>query len=298
MRLRTPSVLGLMLLSTPVMGGDHVPPPGAPPGARHYPLVSPPGWIGPGPATGRWRGVDPGLGWSYYGVSNGPYLYAAGFPGFFPYGFSRNGDYWSNGMSLYGPPVPVYGPTAGQFGNHDNSKLFFARPPYAFNGAVIGLGWAGRYSPSPRPKPPTVAAWPGGAGPIIQQPLPGPGLMDYPGGSGLPSEPAPFPLNEGPNIPEDSTPLPPPKESTAFRVTIRVPTADAEVWVNKDYQTKQTGLERVFETPPLEPGKYRYQVIARWKEDGTGRAESREVVAKPGDSVLVDFTRSTELLGR
>lgn len=295
--MRTPSVLLLALVAGTAAAGDRVPPPGAPPGASHYPLVSPPGWIGPGPATGRWRGVSPGLDWNYYGVPNGPYLFGAGY-GFWPYGFSRNGDYWSNGMSLYGPPVPIYGPTAGQFGNHDNSKLYFQRPPYAFNGAVVGLGWAGKYAPSPRPKPPTVAAWPHPPGPVIQQPLPGPGLTDYPGGTGLPvpGEPGPFPVS--PSIPPDSNPLPSPKESTAFRVTIRVPADDTEIWVNQDYQTKQTGRERVFETPPLEPGTYKYEVIARWIENGMGRAESREVVAKPGDSVMVDFTQPAELAGR
>ena len=279
MRTRTLSVIGLSLLSSPVFAG----PPGAPPGASHYPLLSPPGWVGPGPATGRWRGVGPDLGWGYYGVPNGPYLGVGGYPGFFPFNWSRNGDYWSNGMSLYGPPIPTYGPQAGQFGNGDNSKLYFHRPPYAARGAVIGLGWAGKYRASPRPSP-SVSAWATPPGPVIRQPLPGPGIT---------GEPAPFPLaspNATPIVPPDSTPLPPPTEATAFRVTIRVPAEDAEVWVNKDYQTKQTGLERTFETPPLDAGTYRYEVIARWVEAGEGRAESREVVAKPGDSVVVDFT--------
>ena len=292
-----------LCLSTPGLAGEpKLPPPGAPPGARHYPLFSPPSWIGPGPATGNWRGVGPDLGWSYYGVPSGPYLGVGGFP-FGPFGFSRNGDYWSNGLSLYGPPVPTYGPTAGAFNGNDNSRLYFARPAYATGIPIIGFGWVGRYAPSPRPSP-TVAAWPVPPGPVIPQPLPGPGLLDYPGSSPrllpppITGDNAPI----SPPIPADSTPLPPPKEAAttataaSFRLSIRVPTEDAEVWVDKNYQTQQKGIERSFETPPLEPGRYRYEVIARWTAQGQARAESREVIAQPGQTLRIDFSRPAEIM--
>ena len=300
---RITAMIGLVMSSLTVAGEPKLPPPGAPPGARHYPLFSPPSWLGPGPATGNWRGVGPDLNWSYYGVPSGPYLGVGGFP-FGPSGFSRNGDYWSNGLSLYGPPVPTYGPTAGALNGNDNSRLYFLRPAYAVGFPIIGYGWVGRYAASPRPSP-NVSAWPTPPKPVIPQPLPGPGLLDYPGSSPRLQPPLP---EEGhpsiPKIPEDSTPLPAPKETATmeakarFRLSIRVPTEDAEIWVDKTYQTQQKGIERSFETPPLEPGHYRYEVIARWTEQGQPRAESREVFAQPGQTLRIDFTRPADIAGR
>ena len=51
-----------------------------------------------------------------------PY-YSYGYFGYYPSAF---GSQWSNGYSLYGPPVPTYGPVAGAFGGSDQ-RLNYTR---------------------------------------------------------------------------------------------------------------------------------------------------------------------------
>jgi uncharacterized protein (TIGR03000 family) len=85
-----------------------------------------------------------GVGVGYYngprGIGNaaGPAvgIYPLYYPGFY-----------GNGMSMYGPPVPTYGPLPGTFGGSDyrvtQNAPFFG----------TSLGWFGSRSPSPRPVP-------------------------------------------------------------------------------------------------------------------------------------------------
>lgn len=226
-------------------------------------LVSPPGWYGPGPARGAWRNdLGPGNDWSYYNLRGGPFV-GGGYGYGYPWGFGwappgAFGSFWTNGLSLYGPPVPVYGPTPGVFGGGDEHKTFFNKPPPTA-GVFFGLGWAGSRSPSPRPYP-NVSVYPGGTG----------GIGGVPVG------------------PEIGTP---PASADCFRLTVRLPDPAAELWVEKA-ETKSRGAERVFDSPPLKAGEsYRYELIARWVENGQPRAESRTVSAKPGESFVVDFTK-------
>jgi uncharacterized protein (TIGR03000 family) len=70
-----------------------------------------------------------------------------------------------------------------------------------------------------------------------------------------------------------------------------VPQPAAEVWIN-DYKTQQTGLERLFESPPLpEDRLYDYQVTVRWQQWGQWRQEQRRVQGRPGEVLRVDFTQ-------
>jgi uncharacterized protein (TIGR03000 family) len=86
----------------------------------------------------------------------------------------------------------------------------------------------------------------------------------------------------------EESPAPPNEEGTC-KVTVLVP-ADAELDFNGT-QMSQTGTERVFVTPPLEPGSnYRYTIRARWTEDGKPVEQTRKVGVKPGGEVRVDFT--------
>ena len=64
----------------------------------------------------------------YYGGYVG--IYGGACPGF-----------WSNGYSLYGPPVPTYGSVPGYFGGSD--QRLFAPNISIQNGASIGLGGPG-----------------------------------------------------------------------------------------------------------------------------------------------------------
>ncbi len=222
-------------------------------------LASPPGFYGPGPAWGAWRGYpSPGTNWGYYGLGGGPFVgYPWGF-GWAPPG--AFGSFWTNGLSLYGPPVPVYGPTPGVFGGGDEIKTFFRKPPPTA-GVYFGLGWGGYRTPSPRAHPPNVSVFPGGK--LLPDSILGPEV-------------------------EVGTP---PANPDCFRITVRVPDESAELWVEKK-ATQARGKERIFDSPPLKAGEtYRYELIANWKEDGQQRAESRVVTAKPGQSVVVDFSK-------
>lgn len=58
-----------------------------------------------GPRVGPWFG--PGL-WGY------PFFFSGAYGGF-----------WLNGNSLYGPPVPTYGPVPGSFGGGDAQRLYY-----------------------------------------------------------------------------------------------------------------------------------------------------------------------------
>jgi uncharacterized protein (TIGR03000 family) len=100
-------------------------------------------------------GVGVGPGWNYPGLAGGPYVTypwgpSFGWPGF----IGATGSFWTNGLSLYGPPVPVYGPIPGVFGNDDLVRQWKQHP------GIFQFGWVGVYAASPRPKPPTVNVWP------------------------------------------------------------------------------------------------------------------------------------------
>lgn len=114
-------------------------------------------------------GVGVGPGWGYPGVPGGPYVTypwgpSFGWPGF----FGATGSFWTNGLSLYGPPVPVYGPIPGVMGNDDLVRQWKQHP------GIFQFGWVGVYAASPRPKPATVNVWP------RVEPL----LADVPAGAG------------------------------------------------------------------------------------------------------------------
>jgi uncharacterized protein (TIGR03000 family) len=81
----------------------------------------------------------------------GPYGgYYPGYLGVFPGGYN---GFWSNGFSLYGPPVPTYGTVPGTFGGGDQRLSNFTGWPsnvQIYNGASIGLGGSGAGGAGPR----------------------------------------------------------------------------------------------------------------------------------------------------
>src|SRR5262245_55080552 len=76
------------------------------------------------------------------GVGARPYCwyggYYPGYLGVFPGGYN---GFWSNGFSMYGPPVPTYGIVPGTFGGADQRLSNFAVSNnfQIYNGAGIGL---------------------------------------------------------------------------------------------------------------------------------------------------------------
>jgi uncharacterized protein (TIGR03000 family) len=80
-----------------------------------------------------------------------------------------------------------------------------------------------------------------------------------------------------------------PSEARPVNMTVIVPKADAEVFLN-DTATTSKGTERAFQSPALDPRvDYKYTVRAQWTENGKKVEQKREVPVKAGQSVTVDF---------
>lgn len=91
-------------------------------------------WVPRGPAVGVWTGAA-------FGYVPGAY-----------------GGFWSNGFSLYGPPVPTYGSIPGFFGGADQRLSNFPDLSYPNFGP---WGWRGGYVPlNGPPRPPMLVRVP------------------------------------------------------------------------------------------------------------------------------------------
>jgi uncharacterized protein (TIGR03000 family) len=77
----------------------------------------------------------------------------------------------------------------------------------------------------------------------------------------------------------------------AVHVQVRVPREDAKIWF-ENQQTRQNGIARDFESPPLQSGyTYRYTIRARWQENGRTVERTRSLHVRAGETKLVDFTQ-------
>ena len=191
-------------------------------------------------------GVGPQFG---YGPQYG-YLarsYGSGYGWYYPAAF---GSFWSNGLSLYGPPVPTFGVTPGSFGGSDAHRNYFLQSYYSMDWdsyrykSQMPYGW----EPS--------AKWNGDC--RICAPI----VVTLPAASAL----------------------------DKARFAVRVPHPDAELWIGStklkpsgmDRSFETPALES--------GKNYDYEFIARWTDErGERRAESRTVTVKGGDSVDVNF---------
>ena len=70
-------------------------------------------------------------------------------------------------------------------------------------------------------------------------------------------------------------------------VTVRVP-ANAELWFD-DSTTTSRGPVREFRSPLLTPGRYTYEIRARWTENGRAITQTQKVAVSPGAHITVDF---------
>jgi uncharacterized protein (TIGR03000 family) len=207
-------------------------------------------------------GVSAGVGYPGFGFPYGGFG-GFGYPGFgFPFYSGRAGSSWSNGLSLYGPPVPVYGPIPGVFGNADLVRQWRSTLAPGF----AGYGWVGLYAASPRPRFPSVSVWP-----VVE---------------GVPTGPV------------GAAPPAPGKVGGCLFLSVKVPQPAAEIFVD-GRKTNQTGTDRTFESPPLEAGKsYAYTITARWIENGQIMEMSKSVTGVPGEVVRVDFGTPVIVTGR
>jgi uncharacterized protein (TIGR03000 family) len=198
--------------------------------------------------------------WTYPGLAGGPFVTYPWFVS--PYSGRAGKSFWSNGLSLYGPPVPTYGPIPGVFGNDDLRRQWQAVPAPG-----LAFGWVGLYAASPRPRPLTVNVWPGGVEPV--------GKAHGHGGK------------------HDYVAAPPPSAGPGggcLILSVKVPQPGAEVFVD-GVKTAQTGTDRLFESPVLEGGKaFQYELTARWVQGGVVQEKKKTVTGTPGEVVRVDFT--------
>lgn len=73
-------------------------------------------------------------------------------------------------------------------------------------------------------------------------------------------------------------------------IDVRLPVAEAEVFF-EGTNTRQAGVRRLFQSPPVPPGAtYYYKVRARWKQgDGKIVEQERNVGVRANETSVVDF---------
>jgi uncharacterized protein (TIGR03000 family) len=183
----------------------------------------------------RWSGVYPGF-------------YGGYFPGFY-----------SNGFSMYGPPVPTYGPVPGTFGGSDQRM-------FTYDPSLYPRGYG--YRPlAAAPRPSRAPSWSNPPRQRNDDPAP---------------ELAPAPK-----------PLPSVRRNGAAPVVVEVVIPEANATVVIDGQaTQQSGARRRFESPALPSGKmFEYEVRARWQANGQAVVQTRTVEVRAGERVVVDLTQ-------
>jgi uncharacterized protein (TIGR03000 family) len=87
--------------------------------------------------------------------------------------------------------------------------------------------------------------------------------------------------------------IPPPPVRERAEIVLNVP-PDALVWVD-GARTRSAGLNRVFVTPPLEPGyNYVYDLRVSWREGGRVREMVRHVSFRAGDRLVFNVAQPNE----
>jgi len=77
------------------------------------------------------------------------------------------------------------------------------------------------------------------------------------------------------------------------RVRVILPSQDAQLWIS-DVQMQGGGMERMFQSPPLEQGKsYMYRIRAQWNGEGRAMDRTREVEVRAGQEFTVNFRDTT-----
>src|SRR5262249_12489553 len=85
-------------------------------------------------------------------------------------------------------------------------------------------------------------------------------------------------------------PSSPASASSSRRDTWRIGSITGRIVAHRN-PTTRTGTQRVFDSPPLDPGsRYTYSIRARWTEDGRPVDQTRRVSGTAGAQIRVDFT--------
>jgi uncharacterized protein (TIGR03000 family) len=84
-------------------------------------------------------------------------------------------------------------------------------------------------------------------------------------------------------------PAPAAADANTVTIDVRLPDPNAEVWID-GYETKQKGASRQFVSPALNPGQsYRYEIKAKWTQNGKPVEQTQAVTVQAGHRVAVDF---------
>jgi len=201
--------------------------------------------VGVKPALAQARvGVGAGYGYGYggYPYFGGPWGWFGNYP-------AANGSFWTNGLTLYGPPVPTFGVVPGSFGGSDAHRVL-TQPP--IGSGIFGVGIYGYRNLPPRPAPRT----------IYLEPPPPPSVTA--GG-------------------------PPPIAARAARITVRLPQPNATLWIDKKETRSTGSERTFESPELADGQTFEYKLIARWISNGQEKAESRTVTVTAGQSMTVDF---------
>lgn len=79
-----------------------------------------------------------------------------------------------------------------------------------------------------------------------------------------------------------------PASPDRVNLLITVPNPDAQVWIEGE-ATEQRGFQRLFTSPPLSQGKYRYHVKASWTENGQTITKEKDATCQPGQELNIAF---------
>jgi uncharacterized protein (TIGR03000 family) len=223
-----------------------------------------------------WYHDNRGYGYGYGGIGFGFGIGFDGFygdpfwaPGFFAavpfYGYN---GFYSNGYSMYGPPVPTYAPIPGVFGAGD--YRIYGNYPVPDYGS----------------KPMPLFSSPYNTGGDLKVPPP---LADTPLTPLVPS----VPLPQIPATPLYDNALAKNQQAGAtapLTMDFIVPES-AKVYFD-DNLTKQTGKIRTYASPDWNVGEVlEYKIRVDWTENGVPLRRERKVTGKAGEKITVDFTK-------
>jgi uncharacterized protein (TIGR03000 family) len=78
------------------------------------------------------------------------------------------------------------------------------------------------------------------------------------------------------------------------RIRVWVPDTNAQVFFD-DSPTRQNGMERFYNSPPLDPSKtYSYTIRATWTENGKEVSRTKDVKVQSGRTAVVDFRATSD----
>jgi uncharacterized protein (TIGR03000 family) len=82
-----------------------------------------------------------------------------------------------------------------------------------------------------------------------------------------------------------------PQSQNAVLLDVRLPVPDAQILIDGT-PTTQRGTQRLFISPPLEPGKtFTYELSAKFLEGGKEVTRLQKQEVRAGERVTVDFTK-------